>query len=241
MEDDHTVEHAREPCLNEAHEGVPTEDMGLPSIGFMVALQCLHPTDRAALLLCDVIGFPHVEASEILKKSTTDIVTILERARASMQTVLDLEISEESIATRERDQNIVISFVKSFEEGNVPGVASLLSGDVVLTLLPSETEVRGPDSVAHFLNTSKFKDGERQTLLRFPNDRQLSFGRYVTDTARPGRLRAKGILVLRIQRSQIRALTYFANIEPFERYGLPQILDFPDFSTWKGDIHGDVR
>lgn len=112
----------------------PEEDMvekvvrrDMLSYAMLVLLERLTPTERAAFVLREALGFDYPEIAELLGKRETNCRMLVSRAKSK------LGISEEEqVAAEAVDLDWVSRFLTSLEQGNVDHVLSLLSEDVIL-------------------------------------------------------------------------------------------------------------
>jgi RNA polymerase sigma-70 factor (ECF subfamily) len=96
------------------------------SYAFLVALEVLTPTQRAVLLLRDVLDLSERSVAEALGLSRGAVAVHLHRARKKMEhhdRVRDVPSSETSRAA-------VLAFVAALARGDVDGVKALLAEDV---------------------------------------------------------------------------------------------------------------
>jgi len=130
------------------------------SLAFLVALEALTPTQRALVVLRDVLGYSVAEAAEALSLSEANVKTSHHRARAA------LEGYERERSTRripiEQARAAMMRFMALVQSGQVDQIASLLAkearaindggGEFLAALKPFVSR----DHVARFfLGTSK--------------------------------------------------------------------------------------
>lgn len=126
------------------------------STAFLVLLETLTPTERAAFLLHDVLGFPHSDAAEVIGTSEVSARQLASRARRRIARqrgdVGGREMVAQETASaapvrsgsrsggragkrsdRARADELVTRFLAACEEGSVDSFLELLAEDVVLT------------------------------------------------------------------------------------------------------------
>lgn len=124
------VAHSAPPPQADAHAEL-ADDL---STAFLVVLETLSPTERAAFLLHDVLGYPHGEAAEIIGTSVTAARQLASRARRRIEANRS-EALAKSPARQDRDEarRLVERFLAAVEQGEVDGFVDLLAEDVVFT------------------------------------------------------------------------------------------------------------
>ncbi|GAA1856800.1 sigma-70 family RNA polymerase sigma factor [Myceligenerans crystallogenes] len=124
------VAHATAPPDAAAHAELADE----LSTAFLVVLETLSPTERAAFLLHDVLGYPHGEAAEIIGTSVTSARQLASRARRRITERRSAAL-ERTPARQERDdaRRLVERFLAAVEHGDVDEFVDLLAEDVVFT------------------------------------------------------------------------------------------------------------
>ncbi len=143
-----------EPLLSEGagYAGDPAELDESLSMAFLVVLESLNPVERAVFLLREVFDYDYEEISHIVGKSEDNCRQIAHRAR-------------QSVAARrprferspEQEERLMRQFVETCMSGDVQGLVSLLSEDVILwsdgggKVAAAPYPIYGPERVARFL------------------------------------------------------------------------------------------
>jgi RNA polymerase sigma-70 factor (TIGR02960 family) len=194
------------------------------SLAFITALQLLPPRQRAVLVLRDVLGFSTAETAGMLQASIESVASALKRARATLARRSAGPPGHEpppapgSPAERE----LVRQLTEAYAAGDVPGIVSLLTEDVWLTMPPAPFEYQGREIAVRGLSLL-FGRGLRYRLVATRANGQPAFGIYVHDPCADV-LHAEGLLVLTLSGSKISAITRFDNSN-LARFGLPRTLD----------------
>ena len=119
------------------------------TLGFLVVLDRLGPTERAVFLLADVFGEPYDQIAAAVDKTPEACRQIASRARR--------KVREERAAATAADEVLLADLVAAIAVGDVDGVLALLSPDVVLTSdggpdrHAARRPVLGPDRVCRLL------------------------------------------------------------------------------------------
>jgi RNA polymerase sigma-70 factor (TIGR02960 family) len=193
-------------------------------LAFIVALQHLPPSQRAALVLRDVLGFRRAEVAEMLDTSEASVKGALQRARAALEERLpatDRERAPRPNSARERQ--LVGRFADAFASGDIDEVVSLLTDDALVTMPPQPLEYQGRDAIAAFLRS---RVELRPAALRVVPTRantQPALGCYLPD-AHAAIARPFGLIVLTLEGDAIAAMTRFGDAAVFPYFGLPRTL-----------------
>jgi RNA polymerase sigma-70 factor (ECF subfamily) len=127
-----------------------TERRESVSLAFITALQLLPPTQRAALILHDVLAWRSDEVAGLLGTTVPAVNSLLQRARATLTTV-------DRSATRRpldlADDAVLAAFVAAWNRSDVATIATLLHRDVVMRMPPEALVVAGRGAVVEFFAT----------------------------------------------------------------------------------------
>jgi RNA polymerase sigma-70 factor (TIGR02960 family) len=192
-------------------------------LAFIVALQSLPPSQRAALVLRDVLGFGTAEVADMLDTSEASVKGALQRARATLETRLpaaDRERAPQPNSARERQ--LVGRFADAFQSGNVDDLVALLSDDALLTMPPLPLEYQGRDAIAAFLRYARELRGAPLRLLPTRANTQPALACYLADP-QAAIAHAFGLIVLTLDGDAIAAITRF-DATLFRHFGLPRTL-----------------
>ena len=122
------------------------------SMAFLVLLESLNPVERAVFLLREVFDYDYAEISSIVGKSEANCRQIARRARQAVASKRGRRASSES-----QQERMTRLFVEACAGGDMQGLLSLLSEDVVLysdgggKAVTARIPVYGSDRVARLL------------------------------------------------------------------------------------------
>jgi RNA polymerase sigma-70 factor (ECF subfamily) len=114
------------------------------SLAFLQALQKLPATQRAAVLLKDVVGMSASEVAELLETTPAATNSLVQRARATLEKASPPEASP-------GDEEIVQRYVSAWETSDVDALVTLLRDDARLSMPPTTSWFEGPEAIGAFL------------------------------------------------------------------------------------------
>jgi len=188
------------------------------ALAFVAALQCLPATQRAVLILRDVLAWQAAEVAELLDTTVAAVNSMLQRARATVRERTPQEVATGSLP--ERDREVVQRFMTAWHSCDIPALAALLREDAILRMPPERVEIRGRLAIAHFFATVPADGHLDHIRLR---DTRANGGPAVaaylpdhTGTAAP-----YGLMALTITDGAIATITGFPDPTLFPIFGLP--------------------
>jgi RNA polymerase sigma-70 factor (ECF subfamily) len=195
-------------------------------LAFIAALQHLPPRQRAALILCEVLGFSAREAADTLDTTPAAVSSALQRARASLDERLPVRSQQATLRELgdQRVRDIVESFVDAWDSGDVETMVAVLTEEPTFAMPPQPGWCRGRAAIEAFLPANR---GEWRLVPARANG-QLAFGAYRRDP-QTGVYRAAVLDVLTVRDERIADVTAFATPDIFPRFGLP--AELPPSST----------
>jgi RNA polymerase sigma-70 factor (ECF subfamily) len=164
---------AIEPVINELSWVEPCPD-GLwetyaqresVQLAFIVALQHLPATQRAVLILRDVLGWTAAEVAELLDTTVASVNSALQRAKATI----------EKRPAAQPDETIAARYIAAWQAGDIDALVSLLHQDVIVSMPPVPTWFRGADAARAFFGPRMV---EPRRLLRVAGADPLMFASY---------------------------------------------------------------
>ena len=199
-----------------------TEREGV-ELAFVAALQRLPASQRAVLILREVLQFSAAEVADVLDRSVAAVNSSLQRARRAMagQPARDSQRAELGALGEDGRRELVAAFVRAWERGDVPAMVSLLAEDARFGMPPLPAWFRGRDDVIRFMAERRWATPWRLTPVRASG--QLAFACYQrTADGEPYRLGAINVVTLRDGR--IAELTGFLDPAVGRRFALPEKL-----------------
>lgn len=127
-------------------------------LAFVAALQHLPATQRAVLILRDVLGFTAAEVAGMLETTAASVNSAMQRARATVrQRVPDRsQQAELSALGQEGRRELVDAFVGAWERADVPAMLDLLTEDARFTMPPLPAWFDGREDIGRFLTERMF-------------------------------------------------------------------------------------
>src|SRR6266436_4762859 len=189
------------------------------TLAFLMALQHLTPTQRAILLLREVLEWPAVEVAEWLNLSVPAVNSALQRARRALQ---QRNVgSEDSMAEpRSQLQDLLDRYVALWEQADIPGLVALLREDAWFTMPPIPAWFQGRAAIAMFFQTTTFTFPGKWRLLSTRANASPAFGLYRWH-AEAGVYRLFGLLVLGMVGEQIANTVTFLELSSLSPFALP--------------------
>lgn len=189
------------------------------TLAFVAALQKLPGRQRAALLLCDVMGWSSGEAAEILDMSTVAVNSALQRARATLKQ----PEHKPSSTLNEQSSALLARYVAAWEAADSAALVAVLREDVALTMPPIPVWFGGASDVKRFLDGYLFKGPEvrRMKLIPARMNGAPSFIAYQMDES--GVYRVQALHILTIEDGEISEINDYLSFDGhlFQKLGLP--------------------
>ncbi len=194
-------------------------------LAFLAALQHLPGTQRAVLLLRDVLGFSAKETAAALDTTVASVTSALQRARARTERRLP-DVSQQATLRALGDDGVrllVERYVEAWERGDAAAILAMLADDAEFEMPPYPVWFGGRDAIAAFLPVGPLQ--VRWRVLPLSVNGQLAFGFYVWEEQR-SRFEAHSIDVVTLRGGQVARITAFLDQQPatFERFGLTAYL-----------------
>jgi RNA polymerase sigma-70 factor (TIGR02960 family) len=188
-------------------------------LAFLAALQFLPGTQRAVLLLRDVLEFSAAETAVILGTTTASVNSALQRARKAVEERVPRTTQHDELAALGEDgqRELVNAFVAAWEGADIAALTSMLAEDARFTMPPLPAWFNGRTDVSRFSADRIFATPWR--LMPLPANGQLGFATY---WIAPGtsRFALSGINVLTVRAGQIAWIASFLDPSLHRRFGL---------------------
>jgi RNA polymerase sigma-70 factor (ECF subfamily) len=183
-------------------------------LAFVVALQHLPATQRAALILRDVLGWSAAEVATLLDTTVAGVNSALQRARATLEThraAGEPTIDRDALAAR---------YIAAWQSGDIDALVALLHDDVIVSMPPVPTWFRGREAARVFFGPKMAQ--QRRRMLRIDGADTLVFASY-----RGNELPYEGyaIQVLHVAGDRITEMHAFVDRALLPRFGVPAQLD----------------
>jgi RNA polymerase sigma-70 factor (TIGR02960 family) len=189
-------------------------------LAFVAALQHLPATQRAVLILRDVLAFSAAEVATALETTVPAVNSALQRARATLESRRG-RVSQQQ-ALRElgdagRDE-LVDRFVSAWERADVEALLDLLVEDARFSMPPLPAWFDGRVAVGRFLAERIFATPWR--LVPSSANGQLAFACYLGGPE--GDYRLAGVTLLTLRGDRVAELTSFLSPVVDRRFGLSE-------------------
>jgi len=115
-------------------------------LAFVAALQHLPATQRAALILCEVLELSAAEAAELLATSVASITSALQRARASVAERIPARSQQATLRElgEPAQRELVRAFVDAWHRSDADAIVALLAQDARFSMPRSRYGSRAP-------------------------------------------------------------------------------------------------
>jgi RNA polymerase sigma-70 factor (ECF subfamily) len=192
-------------------------------LAFVAALQHLPATQRAVLILREVLGFSAAEVAGILDLTPAAVNSALQRARKAVDRRVPRPAQQaelDALGAGGR-RELVDAFVTAWERADVAAILDLLAEDARFSMPPLRAWFRGREDIGRFFAERVFATPWR--LLPIRANGQLAFGCYQADPD-GDRFRLGAVNVLRVRAGRIVEIAGFLDPGVHRRFGLPDEL-----------------
>src|SRR5215510_9038955 len=192
-------------------------------LAFIAALQHLSASQRAVLLLRDVLGFSAKETAGTLDTTVASVNSALQRARRRVGERMPARSQQATLRLLgdDRVRAIVEGYVDAWERGDVDALAAMLAKDATFSMPPYPTWWRGREIIAAFAAEPVHR------YLPTRANGQAANAAYRWD-AQKGSYVAEALEVLTLEGARVKAMTAFMTPAVFRRFGLPDQLPGED-------------
>jgi len=187
-------------------------------LAFVAVIQQLPPRQRAALLLCDVMGWSAIEAAHLLGGSIASVSSALQRARETLAKRYPEGRPPAKSRPSPAQQRLLDRYLRAWEGHDLDGFAALLKEDATFTMPPWLQWYAGREPIRSFFAIAwKICGGVR--LVPTAANGQPAFAVYTRTGA--DAWAAQAIHVLTLEQEMIATLTVFFEPAVFHAFGLP--------------------
>jgi RNA polymerase sigma-70 factor (TIGR02960 family) len=191
------------------------------SLAFVTAVQLLPPSQRAVLLLRDVLGYRASEAARMLGLTEDAVTSALRRARATMDAARPPGPPPPPPGAPQ-ERALVDRFVAAFTDLDVDALVALMTDDAWVRMPPLPFEYRGTAAVHRFFTATAAHRAQVARLIPVRANGQPAWGEYRRDGA-TGILHLAGIEVITLAGDRVSEITRFETaLAP--HFGLPRTL-----------------
>lgn len=195
------------------------------ALAFVAALQKLPGKQRAALLLCDVLGWSANEAAEILDMTTAAVNSALQRARGALKE-MDRKTTPTPARLNEQLTSLLTRYVEAWEAADSTALVSILRDDVALTMPPIPVWFSGRADIQTFLDGYLFRsfDPFKVRLVPVRANGSPAFAVYQMDSS--GVYRAAALHILTLIGGRISEINDYLIFDGnlFSKFNLPLVV-----------------
>jgi RNA polymerase sigma-70 factor (ECF subfamily) len=192
-------------------------------LAFIAAVQHLPATQRAVLILRDVLGFSACEVAETLDRTVSSVNSALRRARRAAAERLPERSQQATLRALgdDRVRSLVERYMDALDRSDIDAITSMLAEEARWSMPPLPSWYRGHAAIKDFLVTGPFR--ERWRHVPSHANGQPAVGCYRWDAGK-GSYVAAVLDVLTVRGERIAEVTGFVMPEVFARFGLPEQL-----------------
>jgi RNA polymerase sigma-70 factor (TIGR02960 family) len=192
-------------------------------LAFVAALQHLPATQRAVLILREVLGFSAAETARILDTTPASVNSALQRARKAAGERVPHPSQQAELAALGAGgrRQLVAALVAAWERADVAAILELLADDARFLMPPLPAWFSGRDGIGRFLTERMFATPWK--LVPIEANGQLAFACYQGD-AGGGRFRLSAVNVVGLRAGRVVELAGFLDPAVGRHFDLPEEL-----------------
>jgi RNA polymerase sigma-70 factor (ECF subfamily) len=152
-------------------------------LAFVAALQHLSATQRAMLILREVVGFSASEVARMLQTTTPSVNSGLQRARAAVRERVGARSQQQVLRSFDDDglHRLVDRYVDAWETNDVDAFIQLLVEDATFAMPPLATWYTPRNTIAHWAREYSLSGAWRWKVVLTEANAQPALGFYSWD------------------------------------------------------------
>ena len=187
----------------------------------MVALQYLSPRERAALILCDTLGFTAAEAAAICETSVAAVTSGLQRARKT------LPLRPAKVKGLHHDRDLLDQLTTAWNSNDVTTLVSLIAKDATLSMPPLDINLKGAEQIVAFFADGLNDSYSNGHLLACETNGQRAVASYARQADNDA-FSLRGVIAPQMSDNQISRLIGFPTPVIVDRFvDLPMTINVP--------------
>ncbi|MDQ7905034.1 sigma-70 family RNA polymerase sigma factor [Phytohabitans sp. ZYX-F-186] len=201
-------------------------------LAFVAALQHLSASQRAVLLLRDVLGYAAGEVADVLDTTAAAVNSALQRARKAVAELCPDPSQRQTLRTLgdAAQRELARRYMAAWEAGDVDAIVAMLAKDARYSMPPLTTWYAGRADIRGFLVDAVPR--HRWRFLPARANGQLAFGTYLWSDQRGAYVPA-GLDLLALRGRQVAEVVSFLDAD-FPAFGLPDRLTRDEFADRPG-------
>ncbi len=193
-------------------------------IAFIAALQHLTPTQRAVLILRDVLNWRAAEVASALDTTVAAVNSALQRARAHVEKLAPADEASSQLTADDPEVKAKLErYVAAFEAYDIDTIVEMLTTDAIWDMPPFTAWYQGNETIGRLIATQcpATKAGDMRMIPTTANG-QPAYGLYMR--SQDGRMRPFQLQQLTIGPNGVERVTAYFDLRLFETFGLPPEL-----------------
>jgi RNA polymerase sigma-70 factor (ECF subfamily) len=193
-------------------------------IAFIAALQHLTPTQRAVLILRDVLNWRAAEVARALDTTVAAVNSALQRARVHVEKLAPADQASSTLDADDPEIKAKLErYVAAFEAYDIDTIVEMLTSDAIWDMPPFTGWYQGNEEIGRLIATQcpASKAGDMRLLPTTANG-QPAYGLYMRSP--DGRMLPFQLQQLTVGPRGVERVTAYFDLRVFEMFGLPAEL-----------------
>jgi RNA polymerase sigma-70 factor, ECF subfamily len=193
-------------------------------IAFIAALQHLTPTQRAVLILRDVLNWRAAEVATALDTTVAAVNSALQRARAHVEKLAPADEASSQLSADDPETKAKLErYVAAFEAYDIETIVEMLTTDAIWDMPPYTGWYQGNEAIGKLIATQcpANKAGDMRLVPTTANG-QPAYGLYMR--SEDGRMLPFQLQQLTVGPLGVERVTAYFDVRLFETFGLPAEL-----------------
>ena len=193
-------------------------------IAFIAALQHLTPTQRAVLILRDVLNWRAAEVARALDTTVAAVNSALQRARAHVEKLAPADEASSQLSADDPEIKAKLErYVAAFEAYDIETIVEMLTTDAIWDMPPFTGWYQGNEAIGKLIATQcpASKAGDMRLVATTANG-QPAYGLYMR--SEDGRMLPFQLQQLTVGPQGVERVTAYFDVRLFETFSLPAEL-----------------